>query len=356
MSFYNGYKNGINLGGWLSQFYIDDDQDGVKKAKHFKSFITEHDIERIASWGGDHVRLPLMADVIHDADQTDCLKEEGIRYVDQCIEWCEKYHINILLDLHELDGHCNMGTELPPVLKDEKIVNRCATIWKLFAKRYKGRNNPMIVFELLNEVHYPTSYVWIKYYTKMVEAIREIDKDRIIMIGTNDANSVFRFPELKLLEDDNIVYNFHFYDPLVFTHQAARFSEEHMAFGKKIHYPGEIKGYVEFLQKHPDWGRQYPHTALDTVVDKTTMLKYLRGVFDFIKYTGKEVYCGEFGVVDSADLTDRCAWVKDFIEILDENKIGHAYWNYKIMDFGLIDIEDNIISKELVKAVFGIEV
>ena len=355
MNFYNGFKKGINLGGWLSQYDINEDHrfDEEEKANHFKNFITEHDIERIASWGGDHVRLPIMADVIMDTDQT--VKEEGLYYVDQCIEWCEKHHLNVLLDLHELEGHCNMGTEIPPVLKDEKIINRCAAIWRLFAKRYQDRKHPMIVFELLNEVHDPTSYLWVDYYTRMVQEIREIDQDRIIMIGTNDANSPFRFPELKLIQDDNIVYNFHYYDPFCFTHQQARFSDEHRAFAQKIHYPGEIIGYAAFCQEHPEWGRQYPHTVLDTVINRTTMLKYLRGVLDFIKYTGKEVYCGEFGVVDSADMADRCAWVKDFIEILEENKIGYAYWNYKEMDFGLVDKKDNVVSNELVKAVFGYE-
>jgi hypothetical protein len=71
------------------------------------------------------------------------------------------------------------------------------------------------------------------------------------------------------------------------------------------------------------------------------------------RYTGKEVYCGEFGVVDSADLADRCGWLKDFITLLNENKIGHAYWNYKEMDFGLVNKHDAVINEELLNAVFN---
>jgi endoglucanase len=41
----DGYMAGTNLGGWISQ-YRKFDHD------HFRSFITEADIEVIASWGG----------------------------------------------------------------------------------------------------------------------------------------------------------------------------------------------------------------------------------------------------------------------------------------------------------------
>jgi endoglucanase len=355
LEFYNNFKSGVNIGGWLSQYDVNEDHrfNEEEKANYFKNFITEQDIKRIASWGADHVRLPIMADIVYDEENPEQLKASGLYYIDQCLEWCEKHNINVLLDLHELEGHANLGTEIPPVLSDEKIINKCAAIWKGFAKRYIDRKKPAIVFELLNEVHDPTSYLWIRYYKRMVAAIREIDQDRIIMIGTNDANSPFRFAELDLLEDDNIVYNFHYYDPFCFTHQVARFSDEHKGYGQKIHYPGKITGYVDYLQKHPEYARQYPHTALDTVMDRETALKYLQGVLDFIKYTGKEVYCGEFGVVDTADMADRCGWAKDIIAFFKENKIGFAYWNYKEMDFGLVDKHNALISNELLEAVFG---
>jgi aryl-phospho-beta-D-glucosidase BglC (GH1 family) len=47
-----GYQAGINLGLWLSQ-------NGGKSHEHFASLITRDDIARIASWGMDHVRLPV---------------------------------------------------------------------------------------------------------------------------------------------------------------------------------------------------------------------------------------------------------------------------------------------------------
>ena len=43
MTEFNGFRNGVNLGGWLSQCDYDKD--------HIAGFITEEDIVRIKSWG-----------------------------------------------------------------------------------------------------------------------------------------------------------------------------------------------------------------------------------------------------------------------------------------------------------------
>ena len=58
MNEFKGYRNGVDLGGWLSQC-------GYEK-EHIESFITEADIARIASWGCDHVRLPFDYNIILD--------------------------------------------------------------------------------------------------------------------------------------------------------------------------------------------------------------------------------------------------------------------------------------------------
>ena len=63
-------KRGINLGGWMSQCdYSRERLDG---------FIREDDIEKIASWGMDHIRLPIDYNVIQNDDGS--MKEEGLAF------------------------------------------------------------------------------------------------------------------------------------------------------------------------------------------------------------------------------------------------------------------------------------
>ena len=75
-----GFQHGINLGGWLSQC--------VHTREHYDSFIGEEDIRRIASWGLDHVRVPVDYELIET--QEGDLIEKGYAYLETCIQWCRK--------------------------------------------------------------------------------------------------------------------------------------------------------------------------------------------------------------------------------------------------------------------------
>jgi aryl-phospho-beta-D-glucosidase BglC (GH1 family) len=74
-----GFYRGVNLGGWLSQ--CDYSQERLD------TFITEADIEKIASWGLDHVRLPIDYNVVETDEGT--YKEDGLARIATAIVWCK---------------------------------------------------------------------------------------------------------------------------------------------------------------------------------------------------------------------------------------------------------------------------
>ena len=90
MDQFTGFQAGVNLGGWISQYDRYDHE-------HFKTFITQADIQRIASWGMDHVRLPFDYPVLEDDDTPFQYKESGWGYLDSCLEWCEAAGLNLIL-------------------------------------------------------------------------------------------------------------------------------------------------------------------------------------------------------------------------------------------------------------------
>ena len=91
-----GYRRGVNLGGWLSQF------DAPTK-EHFDTFITEADIRRIAGMGLDHVRVPVDYTVIETEDGKPI--EEGYQYIDNCVQWCRANGLHMILDIHKTYGY-----------------------------------------------------------------------------------------------------------------------------------------------------------------------------------------------------------------------------------------------------------
>ena len=58
---FEGYKNGVNVGGWISQF-------GTYDENHFDTYILEEDIKEISEFGFDHVRVPVDYMVLEDED------------------------------------------------------------------------------------------------------------------------------------------------------------------------------------------------------------------------------------------------------------------------------------------------
>ena len=93
----NHFQAGVNLGGWLSQYSRYDHE-------HFQSFIIRADLQRIANWGMDHVRLPVDYPVLIEDDLV-TLKDSGFRYIDQCLDWCAGAGLGVVLDLHRSPGY-----------------------------------------------------------------------------------------------------------------------------------------------------------------------------------------------------------------------------------------------------------
>jgi aryl-phospho-beta-D-glucosidase BglC (GH1 family) len=342
--FFNEHKQGVNLGGWLSQLYADHDG-------HFESFILREDIEQIAQWGADHVRLPVDYDIIERED-TGELSEKGVRYIDKCLEWCKLSNLNLILDLHKAPGQVYGDMDTPiPLFTDETCRKRFLKIWENLAKRYVPIGDGL-TFELLNEISDSTGYCWNNLCSEAVSAIHTIDPDRTVLIGSNNANSVLTLKELAIQPDDNIVYTFHYYDPLPFTHQKAHFSKDMRDFNCEVHYPGTIEGFPEYIGRHPEYVTKFRDTVWEKDNNKDFIERYLNKAQEFIKYTGKQLYCGEFGVIYGTPDPSAMSWLHDVIALLESYGIGHAYWAYKEMDFGLVSFDGQIIRPHFLGELF----
>ncbi|MDE6673466.1 MAG: glycosyl hydrolase family 5, partial [Acetatifactor sp.] len=49
------------------------------------------------------------------------------------------------------------------------------------------------------------------------------------------------------------------------------------------------------------------------------------------------LYCGEYGVIDKADVESILKWYQTIHPVFVRHGIGRATWSYKQMDFGLTD-------------------
>ena len=326
MRTFDGYYNGVNLGGWLSQFESYD-------TAHFESFITEDDLRRISLAGFDHVRVPVDYCVLEDEDGS--RKETGYDYLDKCLRWCIQYGLNMLIDLHECYGY-----SFDPLKKDDKrkffydpdLQERYLKLWEQIATHFRDHSSH-VAFGALNEVVYAdVTDPWNDLIARFIRRVRPIVPDVWLVFGGVCYNSAQQIVSLNIPADERTVYEFHCYEPMIFTHQGAYWVDG-MPADFRIGYP---RTRAEYLEIEASLGLMLGEGIhLDDIRDPGN------GFFDDCFSTAIKkaeadnvpLYCGEYGVIDLAEHEDTLQWYKEIREAFQKHGIGHALWNYKGLSF-----------------------
>lgn len=247
---------GMGLGGWMlqegymfrlsflgQQYRIKEkisDVVGETKATFFyEQWLLNHntkaDIDSLAAWGFNSVRLPMHYNLYTLPVENEPVKgqhtwiEKGFALTDSLLNWCKANNLYLILDLHAAPG--GQGNDLPISDRDpskpslwESEANKEKTIalWRKLAERYA--NEPWIGgYDIINEPNWgfedpkndfrgiaekknePLRELMIG----ITKAIREVDKKHIIIIEGNGFGNNYRgvLPPW----DDNMVLSFHKY-------------------------------------------------------------------------------------------------------------------------------------------------
>ncbi|MCR5847721.1 MAG: glycoside hydrolase family 5 protein [Lachnospiraceae bacterium] len=324
MKEFKGYTRGVNFGGWLSQC------DHTKE--RYDSFISSEDFEKVAKRGFDHVRIPIDYELILNEDRS--FNNYGFKYIEFAIENCRKNRLNMILDLHRTPGysfdpfHGEKG-----FFESEDYQNTFYSIWEEFAARF-GKNTDMLTFELLNEVtNKEYCDPWNEIATECIKRIRKTAPDINIIIGGYYNNSLEAIKDLCMPYDDKIVYTFHCYEPLLFTHQGAYWIAT-MDTEFRCDYEMPYSKYQELSEKYLSQAfasfKPFDQTKCP---DEDYFEKLLSEAVEVAKERNVALYCGEYGVIDRADKKEAAKWFRDFHNVMDRYKIGRSVWNYREMDF-----------------------
>ena len=360
MKKFTGFEHGMGIGGWLTNYkrfnVLPLDRRlclTVGDMEHFATYITEDDIKYIAELGMDHIRLGFDQIVFEESPYN--YREEIFGHIDNFILWCKKYNLNVVLNTHKAVGnYCDIKEEVE-LLDDDELQNRFISLWLAFENRYHSDNS--IAFELLNEVRDVNPQKWNDLAEKTVNAIRELNKDRLIIVGSTSWNSPHTLRHLKLFDDEKVIYTFHTYDPFEFTHQQGVLQAAPLYYNRKMPYPCDIERYRDYHKTVFNNQNAYPNYEK---MDINHIRQSLKPAIAFVEQNpDKILWCGEFGTIRHADIKWRENWMRDVITVLKENNIPYCVWNYLSTPndgnrFSLVD-DDNrkILSDEMAKIIRG---
>ncbi|KAK6464067.1 glycoside hydrolase superfamily [Scheffersomyces coipomensis] len=113
---------------------------------HWKTFYTEGDFQQIKAFGLNLVRIPVGYWAFGLLPNDPYVQGQEF-YLDQALGWCQKYNIQVLIDIHGMPGSQNgfdnsgLRTSDPSWLKYKQNLNLSYTILKYIFTKYGSPNS-----------------------------------------------------------------------------------------------------------------------------------------------------------------------------------------------------------------------
>ena len=188
---------------------------------------------------------------------------------------------------------------------------RLMAFWTQVSEHYKNASGK-VVFEILNEPNQAADAVWNDLLAEGLAAIRKTNPTRNVIIGPAFWNNVGWLDRLKLPADDrHIIVTVHYYLPMNFTHQGARWTPEYQ----------NLTGIT--------WGTPGDYATLDKDFD---------AVQAWAKNNDRPILLGEFGAYDKGPMESRTKYTAAVARAAEKRGWAWAYWQFD-SDFILYDID-----------------
>jgi hypothetical protein len=274
--------------------------------------LSEQDLKVLADdWGANLVRWQLTRPN-HSGEETDFtaydkwLDDELVK-LDRGLRWAKSLGVMVVVDLHSPPGgKASSGgyqAAMGGIFTDPRAQSKFIEVWRMIAKRYKG-NKTIWGFDLVNEpVDSDTAENcddWQSLAFRAGKAIRAIDPSRTLIVEPPSWGSPQGFIGFHPIPLPHIVYSFHMYEPIQFTHQGV-FSPS-----APVTYPGMIAGVM--------W-------------DKATQEKAMAPAIEFAKRYRVQMYVGEFSAIRWAPGAYK--YLSDLIDIFESHGWDWTYHAYR---------------------------
>jgi endoglucanase len=272
-------KRGVNIVGYDPLW-----RDASKarfRQKHFRI---------IKDGGFDHVRINLHGFQHMDGQLT--LDPAWFATLDALVHEALAQKLQVVLDEHDYE-QCAEDTA-----RCRRFV---LAFWTQVAEHFRNAP-PDVVYEILNEPNGKLDAEWNALLADALALIRKTNPTRNVVIGPAFWNNISYLPQLQLPKDDrHIIVTVHYYLPMRFTHQGARWTPEYR----------DVSGVT--------WGTAAERAALEADFD---------GVQAWAKANDRPILLGEFGAYDQGPLDSRVAYTAAVARAAERRGWAWSYWQF----------------------------
>ena len=295
-------KRGTNISHWLSQ----SEQRGEARRLH----IQEDDFARLEELGFDFVRIPIDEVQFWDEDGKQLPEAWGL--LNNALDWAKKHNLRAIVDLHIIRSHYfNAANEndkaANTLFTSEESQQGLINLWKQLSDTLKNRSNDWVAYEFMNEPVAPEHEQWNQLVAKVHKALRELEPQRTLVIGSNMWQGHETMKYLKVPEGDkNIILSFHYYNPMILTHYGAWWTPLGKYQGK-VNYPGVLVSKEDYEAAPAEIKDQLkPYT--EQVWDINTIRAQFKDAIEAAKKYDLQLFCGEWGVYGTIHSMSLSKW------------------------------------------------
>ena len=210
----------------------------------------EESFKELSELGFNCVRFYLHYNFFEDDNAPYVYKESGFEWLNKRIAWAKKYNMRLILNMHAPQGGYQSQGNGDALWEEEENQKRLIALWTEIARRY-AEEETIIGYGLINEPFVPVdtdikeaSAKCRTLMQRIADGIRTVNHTQILFVervcGVENkitGNNMWNFSvqdALYTINDNNTVYEFHYYDPYNFTHQNMDWSN---TLGVITYYP-----------------------------------------------------------------------------------------------------------------------
>jgi aryl-phospho-beta-D-glucosidase BglC (GH1 family) len=274
---------------------------------------TEADFRRMAGWGVNHVRW------LFENWSADMPNQTVAQYLAWISNQCDRLEaalpylaeqgITVSLNIHHPPRNRDENNgNVMRMFRSKELQDAFVEGWRIIAERFKD-STTIVYYDLLNEPAEgsidPSCKNWRNLAIETANAISAIDNTKKFIFEKEDI-----YKNFQPLPGNNWIYSIHMYTPHVLTHQG-------VSAPLGVSYPATITDDIYNWPAAPDyWDKATLRRFLDEICD----------VFDFVRNNNVEIYVGEFGCARWAPNHSAYNYIRDCLEIFEEEGWHWVYF------------------------------
>jgi endoglucanase len=277
-----------------------------------------------------HVRIPVSPALF--ASEPPIWRDDVLTRLDQAVCAAIGADLGIVLDLHPDDQPF-----VPAGAPVEVVAARLKVVWRELATRY-GRASPEhVFFEILNEPKLPDGQQWGRVQKAIAHVIRVAAPNNTIIATASPWSTAEALSAMTPLKDRNVAYAFHFYTPMVFTHQSAEWAVPSYASVRDLEFPAQPENVANVARQAAPSLQPALADYAETLGDVQRITAELDAAGQWARQHDAVVVTTEFGVYGhTAPRPSRAAWLQRVRSGLEQRGIGWTVWEFK-GGFGIDD-------------------